>query len=108
MSRVLKSLTGRRFETSHLTRRLVVSHPLPNLSVNPIYPLLWLLLVVWLITIAVIMWRAYHYVAARLPAIVSRWRVVRSTPACPFEEVRQIADAPITAAPLALPEPPAS
>ncbi len=83
-----------------------MSHPLPNLSVNPIYPLLWLLLALWLITIAVIMWRAYRHIAARLPAMASRWRVVRSTPVCPIEEVRQIAEAPIAATPLALPEPP--
>ena len=106
MSRVLKSLTGHRFETSHLTRRFVVSHPLPNLSVNPIYPLFWLLLVLWLIMIAVIMWRAYRHVAARLPAIASRWRVVRSAQTGPTEEVRQLPEAPIEAAPLALPEPP--
>jgi hypothetical protein len=85
-----------------------VPHPLPNLSVNPIYALLWLLLILWLITIAAIMWRAYCHLAARLPAIASRWRVVRSTPACPIEEARQITEAPITTAPLALPEPPAS
>jgi hypothetical protein len=85
-----------------------VAHPLPNLSVNVIYPLLWLLLAIWLITIAVIMWRAYRHLAARLPAIPSRWRVVRSARTCPTEEVRQIADAPIEAAPLALPEPPVS
>ena len=108
MSRALKSLTGHRFETSHLTRRFVVSHPLPNLSVNPIYPLLWLLLALWLITIAVIMWRAYRHIAARLPAIASRWRVVRSVLASPTEAVRQISEAPLEAAPLALLEPPAS
>ena len=106
MSHVLKSLTGHRFETSHLTRRFVVSHPLPNLSVNPIYPLLWLLLVLWLITIAVIMWRAYRHLAARLPAIASRWRVVRAAQTCPTEDVRQLPEAPSSAAPQALPEPP--
>ncbi len=83
-----------------------MSHPLPNLSVNPIYLLLWLLLALWWITIAVIMWRAYRHVAARLPAIASWWRVVRSAQACPTEDVRQIAEAPITLARLALPEPP--
>ena len=83
-----------------------MSHPLPNLSVNPIYPLLWLLLVLWLIMIAVIMWRAYRHLAVRLPTIASRWRVVRSDPNCPPEEVRQIVEAPIEAPPLALPEPP--
>ena len=108
MSRVLKSLTGHRFETSHLTRRSVVSHPLPNLSVNPIYPWLWLLLVVWLITIAVIMWRAYRHVAARLPTLFAGWRVVRAAPTCPTEEVRQIVEVPLEGTPLALPEPPAS
>ncbi len=108
MSRALKSLTGHRFEISHLTRRSVVSHPLPNLSLNPLYPLLWLLLVVWLITIAVIMWRAYRYVAARLPALFAGWRVIRSAPTCPTNEVRQLHEAPLEAAPPALPEPPAS
>jgi hypothetical protein len=107
VSHVLKSLTGHRFETSHLTRRFVVSHPLPNLSVNVIYPLLWLLLTLWWITIAVIMWRAYRHLAARLPAIASRWRVVRSAPTGPTEEVRLLLEAPIEAAPLARPEPPA-
>ncbi len=83
-------------------------HPLPNLSVNPIYPLLWLLLALWLITIAVIMWRAYRRIAAGLPASASRWRVVRSARTCPAEEVRRLSETPIDAAPLALPEPPAS
>jgi len=84
-----------------------VSHPLPNLSVNLIYLLLWLLLAIWWITIAVIMWRAYRHLAARLPAIPSRWRVIRSAQTCPTEEVRQLPEAPSSAAPLALPEPPA-
>jgi hypothetical protein len=84
-----------------------VSHPLPNLSVSLIYPLLWLLLAIWWISIAVIMWRAYRHLAARLPAIPSRWRVVRWAPNCPTEEVRQISEAPLEAAPLALLEPPA-
>jgi len=85
-----------------------VSHPLPNLSVNLFYPILWLLLALWWITIAVIMWRAYRVVAARLPDITARWRVVRSAPTGPTEEVRQIVEAPIEGIPLALPEPPAS
>jgi hypothetical protein len=86
-----------------------VSHPLPNLSVNLIYPIAWLLLALWWITIAVIMWRAYRHLAARLPAIASRWHVVRSARTCPTEEVRRLAEAPIEATPpLALPEPPAS
>ena len=85
-----------------------MSHPLPNLSVNPIYPLLWLLLVLWLITIAVIMWRAYRHLAAQLPAIASRWRVVQSAPASPINEIRRISEAPHEVAPLALLEPPAS
>jgi hypothetical protein len=85
-----------------------VSHPLPNLNVNLIYPLLWLLLALWWITIAVIMWRAYRHIAARLPAIASQWRVIRSTQTCPTEEGRQLPEASSSAAPLALPEPPAS
>ena len=85
-----------------------MSHPLPNLSVNLFYPLVWLLLALWWITIAVIMWRAYRHVAALLPAIASRWRVVRSAQNCSTEEVRQIVEAPLEAVPLALPEPPAS
>ena len=84
-----------------------MSHPLPNLIVNLIYPIAWLLLALWWITIAVIMWRVYRHMAARLPAIASRWRVVRSARTCPTEEVRQFPEAPISAAPLALPEPPA-
>ena len=83
-----------------------MSHPLPNLSVNVIYPLLWLLLAIWWITIAVIMWRAYRHLATRLPAIASQWRVVRSARACPAGEVRPLPEAPIEAAPLALQEPP--
>ena len=85
-----------------------MSHPLPNLSVNLIYPLFWLLLALWWIAITVIMWRAYRHVATRLPAIASRWRVVRSAQNCSTEEVGQIVEAPLEAPPLALPEPPAS
>ena len=85
-----------------------MSHPLPDLNVNLIYPLLWLLLALWWITIAVIMWRAYRHVAALLPAIASRWRVLRSARTGPPEEVGQIVEAPLEAPPLALPEPPAS
>ncbi len=81
-----------------------MSHPLPNLSVNPIYPLLWLLLALWLILIAVIMWRAYRHGAARLPALIGDWRVIRSAPNGPTAEVRQLPEA----APPALPEPPVS
>ena len=57
-----------------------MSHAIPNLSVNPIYTLLWVLLGVWLLVIALITW--WHFRRAQLnqPIDPSPWQVSRAEP----------------------------
>ena len=37
-----------------------MSHPLPNLAVSPIYPIAWVVVVLWLILVIVLTIRGYH------------------------------------------------
>jgi hypothetical protein len=54
-----------------------MSHPIPNLSVNPIYSIGWILLAVWLITIVLITWRYYRLAQSEPVTEQKPWQVDR-------------------------------
>ncbi len=57
-----------------------MSHAIPNLSVNPIYAVLWVLLGVWLLVIALITWRHFRHAQQNQPFDPSPWQVSRAEP----------------------------
>ena len=57
-----------------------MSHAIPNLSVNPIYAGLWVLLGVWLLVIALITWRHFRRANTDQPIDPSPWQVSRAEP----------------------------
>ena len=79
-----------------------MSHAIPNLSVNPIYPLAWMLVGLWLLIIAVLTWRHFRRARLEQPIDPSPWQVSRAEPLLIEGEVTRRNDAPT---PLELAEP---
>ena len=58
-------------------------HPIPNLAVNPIYAVAWLVLALWfafMLAGAITLWRTSRRLRDDFREHVARWIVTRSTP----------------------------
>jgi len=82
-----------------------MSHPVPNLAVSPIFLLGWILLAVWLLSIAEITWRYYRQARITHSEIRDRWTVNRPDPFLLEGEVTRMREAHQEPAPLQLAEP---